>query len=218
MAERLWAYLVTRADHRPPADASGVCDRPVLAIAEGELAIWVSPLDAPPAADIGQIRRHNDVILRATTPGITPVPLRFGQLTGEAALRASLADPTARWAAWLDEFAGAAEFGVRVTGEAEARNLRPAAPPSGRAFLEALAARRRRSEQMCEAIRDAVRDVVRREWVDAPAQNGVIARLSHLVGTAEQHAYRRAIQEVARVYPECTFDSSGPWPPWSFAA
>src|SRR5690606_23171270 len=116
MAERLWPYLITRAGHAPEPGVAGVGGAPVRGLAHGDLSVWVSDAgDGPVARDLESIQRHNDVIVAATTPGLTPVPLRFGQIAGTDALSATLDARADHWLARLDEFAGAAEFGLQVT-------------------------------------------------------------------------------------------------------
>lgn len=221
MAERFRAYLITHADHAPPADARGVGGAPLRSLVEGELAVWVSGVDgSADPADLRSIARHNQVIQQATTPLRTPVPLRFGQIAGEETLRSALATRAAHWRQRLDEFAGAAEFGLLVSAAAPSRaqNLHREGARSGRHFLEKLAARERRAAEITAAVHAAVAGLVRRERVESVSDAGVVARVAHLVGTPDADAYRAAIDRLAEAHPDCGFHTSGPWPPYSFAA
>lgn len=218
MAERLWSYLVTHARHLPGAGWTGIGGVPLDSIIEGELAMWVSPLDIIPAREIETITAHNDVIVRATTPSITPVPVRFGQVAAEADLRSSLRDRAEHFSARLAEFSGAAEFGLRVTAVgAGAQNLHSGEFHTGREFLESLAAREQRAGVLAAAIRAELGPLVRREREDPP-EGEVVARVAHLVGATDRAAYRAAVGRLAEMHEDYRFHSSGPWPPYSFAA
>src|SRR5690606_16616209 len=130
------------------------------------------------------IRRHNAVVEAAMRRAVTPVPLRFGQHVRASELTARVMEHGAKWAAALAEFAGCAEYGVRVVEPgrepAAARDVR-GAPTSGRAYMEALARsadldreRRERARSLAARLRQAAGGSIVRERVEPlPSTHGI---------------------------------------------
>ncbi|CAN5887724.1 hypothetical protein BH23GEM9_BH23GEM9_00900 [soil metagenome] len=99
---------------------TGIDGAAVRAVAVDAFACLVSEHPSRPPAATANVRVHNAVIVAAMDRRVTPVPLRFGQcLDDEAAIRRELESDAARWTRLLADFAGHAEFGVRVSAAAD---------------------------------------------------------------------------------------------------
>jgi hypothetical protein len=227
MADGLYLYCVLPAGHAPPPALLGIDDAPVAPVTDGDLVLWTSALPRPPVASIEAIQRHNHVIETAMDAAVTPVPLRFGQYVSPAELAARVADRRSVWSAALAEFAGCAEYGVRVLEPDRApaaRDVRTA-PVSGRAYLESLARaagldqeRRARAESLAATLRARLGDCIVRDRVDPLPSSHGLASIAHLVRSGSVDAYRHGIDAARAAMPALRFLTSGPWPPYSFSA
>ncbi len=227
----LYLYCLLPGGRTPPAGLVGLEDAVVHSRRAGGLFCWVSPLARVPAATVEHIRRHNAVVSAALAAGVTPLPVRYGQLLAdEAALEARLAEHEAEHGRALERVRDAVEFGVRV--------LDPAAEPapaadgsigetdgSGTAYLRAVAARlgaerghESRGREIAGRMRTILGPLVRAERVDPLRSRHGIVSVAHLVERTGADAYRGRIEALGRECPELRFFVSGPWPPYSFAA
>jgi hypothetical protein len=212
----LHLYCVTPIEHLP-RDVAGLDGAHVRGIEAGRVAIWASELDAPARASIESAQRHHAVV-EAAMKLVTPVPLRFGRLRAMAR--------AADWEAQLAALRGTAEYTVRVLDpavDAPARDVREAAG-SGRAYLEAVAARRAaraqrfaRGRAVAGEIEAAVAEYVVRTRVDALDTTHGLATIAFLVDRDAADRYRSALDRALASHPGLHFLASGPWPPWSFA-
>lgn len=221
MSERLWLYCVTPAAHPPPSDVSGIGGAPLHAIDEGGLSVWVSTVARSEGPALRSIQSHNRVVEAALTDTVTPVPLRFGQTATEAELRAMLLADPAGWKQRLADFAGALEFGVRplrTDRPMTAQNVRPPDAFPGRQFLTELARREREASNATAAVHDAVAGLVRMERIVTGTRGPASTSLSHLVARERVADYRHALRQLDERMPDLQLMTSGPWPPWSFAA
>jgi hypothetical protein len=221
----LHLYCVTPIEHLP-RDVAGLDGAHVRGIEAGRVAIWASELDAPARASIESAQRHHAVV-EAAMKLVTPVPLRFGQwLPDEEAVRLRAMARAADWEAQLAALRGTAEYTVRVLDpavDAPARDVREAAG-SGRAYLEAVAARRAaraqrfaRGRAVAGEIEAAVAEYVVRTRVDALDTTHGLATIAFLVDRDAADRYRSALDRALASHPGLHFLASGPWPPWSFA-
>lgn len=220
-------YCVTRGDHEPE-NLRGIGGAVVTAIRAGDLAVWATAADAAPRASLEAVRSHNAVV-EAAQQQHTPVPLRFGQwLRDEPAVRDRLAERAADWRSQLADFAGTAEYGVRVVDRGmspPAQDVRPASTGTGRAYLEALAGRENErtrriaaGQEIAAAIEQALGATVLRSRVDPLDTAHGLASIAHLVRHGDADAYRAALAAAITERPELHFLTSGPWPPYSFAS
>ncbi len=222
----LHLYCVTPADCLPH-ECAGLEDAAVEALAIDGVALWFSRHEGPPQASVASARRHHEVVAAAMAQA-TPVPLRFGQwLADEAALRTRAAARVADWRRQLAELAGSAEYGLRILApEAPpaARDVRPVAGGSGRAYLEALAARRAERERrtgqghaLVAALEAALGERLVRARVDPLETPHGLVSAAFLVRRDADEAFRAEIDRAAAGHPALRLLTSGPWPPWSFA-
>jgi hypothetical protein len=224
----LHLYCITPGEVRPAAGLRGVDGSLVQVVEGGALAAWVSDLPVRPPPTLERIQQHHAVVEAAQQGDAVPLPARFDEWLEEATLRAELEARQEGYVTALASVAGTAEFGVRI-GLPEvrpARDVQAADAPAaglrtGRAYLEAAAARIALERQQVEslepglaAVRQAVVGLVRQEVVEE-ARAGV-GSILHLVPRENWDAYRRRVFAVADGMPQLRFMISGPWPPYSF--
>jgi hypothetical protein len=220
MSQPHYLYCVTPQSHRPAASLSGIGDVPVSALAEHGVAIWLSPVAAVPKPTIEHITQHNRVVEGALQQGVTPVPLRFGQVASDIqALRDAIAERAVAWHRQLDEFTECVEFGLHVIAADEAAPLPE--PLSGRDYLEALRARARvpsGAQAVLDRLHEQVGTLVRAQRVNPVKSARGIASIAHLVRRTHITDYESGIRSVTQDFTEFRFLHSGPWPPYSFAS
>jgi hypothetical protein len=226
----LHVYCIVPAVHPPPAGLSGVDGSAVTLVTAHDLGLWVSQHDSAPAPALEAVRVHNEVVQAAMGPEVTPVPVRFGQWLDDAAAAAARLDADRdRWAERLATFRGRAEYGVAialpVAAEADtARDVRPAPPGTGRAYMQALARRQAAADARKQTAEDVAADVAARvgslaadRRVELNAAGAVIVRIAHLVASADADAYHGVMREVGAMRQDVQIHLTGPWPPYSFA-
>jgi len=222
----LHLYCVTPAAY-VPRDVAGLDGSPVRAVLVDGLAVWVSEQEAPARASIEGAQQHHAVV-EAAMQMVTPVPLRFGQwLADEEAVHVRAAARAVDWTTQLEALDGTAEYTVRILdpgAESPARDVREGAAGSGRAYLEALAARRAAREQrfaggstVAAAIEAALAGYVVRTRVDPLATTHGLATVAFLVRRDDAAGFTSALDRATAAHAGLHFLTSGPWPPWSFA-
>ena len=224
----LYVYCIVPASHRPAADLKGVDGLAVEHRVVGNIGVWVSGCSARPEPSIERVRDHNRVVEAAVSAQVTPVPVRFGQwLTSGEALQAHVSERAGWYAAALDRFAGCLEFGIRVLDpdQQPARNLPTPAGTTGRQYMAALREQHRAREsaepalaELRERIHERFAALVRAEQFETPETTHGKTAVVHLVEQANFDAYRAVVQELRAEFTSLRFLSSGPWPPYSFAA
>jgi len=222
----LHLYCVTPAAHLPPG-VTGLNGAPVRAVLVAGLAVWVSEQEAPARPSIVGAQQHHAVVEAAMQMG-TPVPLRFGQwLPDEEAVHMRATARAADWSEQLEALDGTAEYTVRILdpgAETPARDVREGAAESGRAYLEAVAARRAAREErfargrtVAAAIEAALAEYVVRTRVDPLETTHGLVTVAFLMRRADAADLAGALEKATAAYAELHFLTSGPWPPWSFA-
>jgi hypothetical protein len=219
-------YCIVPAGHRPPPGTTGVDGQPVMLLEAGRVAAWVGELPERPRPSLERARLHNEVVEKALSAEVAPLPARFGGwFAGEPDVVSALASRESEHLDALARVAGAAEFGVRIAlpESGTARDVQTPAHSGGRAYLEEVAQRLSRARESAErlapgvgAVQAAVRDLVRAEVVEEPRAG--LAGVLHLVPREHWDEYRRRVGRLPRELPALRFLISGPWPPYSFVA
>jgi hypothetical protein len=196
-----------------------VCDRPELplpapleGVVEGGLVAAYARDAAVPADPSPDDLWAHEHLVEQLMGDRAVLPMRYGTaLDDPGALRAALADRRDAYAAALDRVRGRGELGLRAMARDPAD--RPEAPaPTGRAYLESLAAadaRRRALHEPLAAL--AAEDRVRR--VRDPSE---VLRAAYLVDAATVPRFRDTVRRLEREHPELVLVDTGPWPPYSF--
>lgn len=214
--------------------ARGLGGEPVRLFARAGLAAVVSRFDEEP---VPVTREHvlahsrvNSQVLALTTP----LPFRFGTLTTEERLAGYVEARAAALGEALRAVRGGVEMSVKLMWDAPAREGGarageraggPAAAGGGTAFL--LAKRRalvgdeesrRRAEELAAWLEAGVSDLLISSRVSLRPSDALVLRAAHLVGRARVPDYRQRLRDLRRQRPDLRFLTSGPWPPYSFAA
>ncbi|MGH7447316.1 MAG: GvpL/GvpF family gas vesicle protein [Longimicrobiales bacterium] len=222
----LHIYCIVPAGHPVPDDCFGIDARRPFIVNAGRLAAWATEHDTRPVPSIAAIRSHNDVVSAAMTPRVTPVPMRFGQWFADREGAAEVIEQEeAKWTDLLKRFAGRAEYGVRaLRPEPDAeRDVRPAAPQSGRQFMAALAHRqaqaadrREEGERIAAAIAARLSGLIEDRRAEFGGGDTLLVTLAHLVAWTAADAYHGGMSEVRATAQDTRFVLTGPWAPWSF--
>ena len=220
----VYVYCVVPPEHEPPADLAGVDGAAVRKADIAAIACWLSDLPQRPEPTVTRIRQHNGVVEAAVSEQITPVPVRFGQWLGsDDQAGEELGKRAAEFEKSLRLFAGALEFGLRVLDpeQPKAHLMHPEPGITGRAYLTALSEQWRAREGNTE-IRDLIHtefaSLVRAERFDESQGPQRMLSAAHLVARSNFDAYRQRARDLRERTPNLRFLSSGPWPPYSFAA
>lgn len=227
----VYLYCVLPADAPDPAVA-GLDGERLRALRAGGVCVWVGDVPTAPSPGLARIREHDRVIRSAMDAGLSPVPIRFGQvLADDQALEAHLAANDYR--PRLERVRGGVEFGIRILDPASPDDA-PAAEPdrtvdatapnggTGAAYLRTVAARIHAAEARQSRSLDAAREIDDRlaEWVreshieatDQPPG----AVVAHLVQADAADAYGTRAHELSHAHGPLRIIVTGPWPPYSF--
>ena len=192
------------SDAPPATPGAGALGEPVRAQKVGPLVALVGEIDEAPAMSADALRAHDAAVRRIAGACEAFLPARFGSVAE------NLAALEGREESLLEALAlvrGREQMTLRVYGCSP-----PPARSSGTAYLESL--RDVHTVRELDPLREALREIVRAERVEAHRTEGLRASVYHLVDRGAAPAYLRAVQSVSlpvKVAP------SGPWPAWSFA-
>lgn len=246
-AQTLYAYAITRAGLDLPPDVAALTGGgPVHLVADGDLALLVSPLD-PGQLEVDEedlsedgrlatLVRGHDTVVRAAAAAGPVLPLRFGTaVPDDDAARRLLrthADDARRL---LDRIGDTREWGVRLVRRLTEPAL--AGPPSARPHRpdvsgrEYLARRRQALHEQERAGQDAAEAADRLEKALTPhvveilrrggsAGSSLLLDLACLVSPDREAGFAAAVAELAEELDEQHLDIelTGPWPPYSFAS
>ena len=235
----------------------GVDARPVGLVSSGRLCAATSSIaDAPLVPTLDRIQAYARVV-EAYFADRSVIPMRFGSiLESRDQVCRFLEERAAVFEAQLRELEGCVEMGIRVmagpstAGRGEPRDerrtatRRPAAPGSGRAYLEARAKHLPPDEGPVERYRRALQGLFTRLEVELPAplrlsvgadgklrlEAGVGAEQLVAAGAGPQAAVSLAflvpkdrVEAFRSVFERLGGEAtgsrlSGPWPPYSFVA
>lgn len=234
----VYAYCIVPPSGAVPAPGLlGVDDTSihVLSIVPGVADAWVSTVHAMPlAADrarrVALARAHHRVVSAALAGGITPIPLRAGQVfADEGECRRHLADREHELRDALQRFAGLVEMTATCELDGVALTPRPEPGPDadvdagpGLRHLRSLQAK----ERLASLVRDTALDVAREisgvvadlansEAVRAHAHPRVGVAVSHLVARTHVGEYDRRLAGY-RAGKHGAVVVSGPAAPYSF--
>lgn len=226
----IYLYCVLRATREPPAGLRGIDAAPVRSVDLSGFGAWVSDVAATAIIASPERAQEHDRVVRAALEQETPLPARFGQVVaGESELRATLSERRTGFQAALDRVEGAVEMTIRLlvpsaTGEERRDDATPVeGNPSGRRYLERLAAARREERNVLakaalirERVSAVVGQLVRAQAFASAGAGSSLITLSHLVPRENIAAYRNALLALRKEDPALAIMVSGPWAPYSF--
>jgi hypothetical protein len=225
----LHLYCIVPGTTSAPSGLEGVDGHPARAVAEGDLAAWISE-SAEGAATMERMEAH-DRVVRAALREVTPLPVRYGPpLPSEEGVRSRLREHADTYREALARVEGCVEMAVRVAlppvpsaaDPGSGQEALASAETPGRRYLEVrrqeliraeaeAAAGERIERRISERVGGMARDS--RSSI-APGRDGTVLALAHLVLRNDMRAYREVIADLAR--DGLSLTASGPWAPYSF--
>ncbi len=216
MPTYLYCLLRDRVD--PPRALAGVGDAPVRALDVGPLCAWVETVGAAPTATSASLQRHDNVTTEALRIGVTPLPVRFGEVfESDDACAANLTTRSREFLARLEAVEGRVEMTIAITLDpmapaSEGQPVGSEAVSPGRAYLERLRLERQGSQilqqqghVLSRPVINAVRHLVSDERA-AVRPTPPTYLISHLIHRGAVDEYLR----LARLAVGGHADSGGP--------
>lgn len=171
--------------------------------------------ERPDQASAEALWRHERLV-EALMEDRAVLPLRYGTvLADEWALEKTLTDRCEEFSRLLGVVRGRVELALRVLDDG-AEPEAEGAPRSGRAYMQALARRQRRSEEAAtlleplESLADAAR---RRE-----SASDDLTRWAFLIERGRVDDFNARLDDLRGSHPELRMTCTGPWPPYSFVS
>ena len=192
----------------------------LVAVRAGAVAALASEYPETPRPDEAELRTH-DAITRRVHEAMPSLPARFGALYDDPdALRAALVSREKPLETAIAAVGTRIELGVTLRWRAARPRTAPA-NASGRAFLEARAARERERSEAEQIVERLIADLaceraLIRERI-CPHE-GVAATVAVLTTRDEETNVRRRVRSFGRNASEVTSDLYGPFPPYSFVS
>jgi hypothetical protein len=205
------------------AGGVGVDDEPLRVLRVGGVLAAVGEVRQRPPLSEAVLRAHDTVVRRLAGSVDAILPVRFGALLSEDALRAALTARAGELEGALALVAGREQMTLRLFGEAAAPAEEPAAVGAdagpGARYLDARRRQRQRAQSAPELapLRPALGGLVRAERVQRHDAAPLRASVYHLVDRGAADAYRAAIDGGAAALAPLRVTASGPWPPYAFA-
>jgi hypothetical protein len=229
----LWVYALVSV--APPDAGRGLSGEPLRLISSGGVLAVVGDLPALPPVDEATLRLHDAVVRRLAAEVPAVLPARFGSaVADETELRERLAPRAAALDEALRLVTGREQMTLRVWGEARAaagsearqacaEGASPAATAAGGPGTRHLAGRaraRRRALEVPEIawLRRVLDPLVRAERVERHATPGLLATVHHLVDRGAAPVYVGLVETTGGESEAVRVTTTGPWPPYAFAA
>lgn len=203
----------------------------------GEIAAVVSELEEEtmPAVTRENVLAHERV-LGCVLAQTTPLPFRFGTMTGAERLQNYVASQEHRLKAALARVRASVEMSIKIiwnleeikreelaAEDAQAEGHGKAAG-AGTQFL--LAKQREitgderlkmRAGELQAWLDKLLKDVVKESSSNVRPAEALVLSASHLVARERLDGYREQLAKARGQHPELRFLTSGPWPPYSFS-
>ncbi|HEV2756741.1 MAG TPA: GvpL/GvpF family gas vesicle protein [Actinomycetota bacterium] len=239
MTSGLYVYgVAARGLPAPPSGPAIDPERSPGVVEHGALAAIVSEVDvdefegdalernaAAPEWLESKVRAHH-AVLEGTLARTAVVPMRFGAIfSSESALRGMLAANETEFERCLERVTGRSEWGLKVHAP-EPRDLEEAAvaPRSGRDYLLQKKGRLDARAGAAEAAAELARSVhaalsgVADEAVLVTSRTPAAVNAAYLVAHRARDTFMQRVDALQRVHGECTFEVTGPWPPYNFTS
>lgn len=206
-------YVYALADSGIPRRLT-VLGRPLRGLPAGRIAAIVEPrADRAPATPEALREQHALVdALAGRTAALLPV--RFGSLLDEDALRGVLERREREISAALDHVRGRRQMTVRAYGQ---RRDQAVAEPArtGTEFLESRRRRRTAVPAGVAALRQHLGDLVAAERVEL-GQGPLLFTVYHLVPTERIELYSERASNLQSIFSPDRVKVTGPFPPFAF--
>jgi hypothetical protein len=167
---------------------------------------------------------HHQRVVGSIAGAADILPARFGTVfLGERSMEGHVAERKASLAAALKRIEGASEWGIKVFAETSAPAV-PEPPTSGTDYLWKKREQLRQSthpaapaeleEMKAELDKGAVASVIVHGKTPQP---GLVWQASFLIKRQREKAFHDVLRKFASRMAEARIETSGPWPPYSFA-
>lgn len=206
-------YVYALADAGIPRRLT-VHGRPLRGLPAGRVAAIVEPrADRAPATAEALQEQHALVdALAGRTDALLPV--RFGSLLGEEALRGVIERRQAEITAALDLVRGRRQMTVRVYGQ-RTDQAAPEPPRTGTEFLEARRRHRTAVPPGVAGIRHELGGLAAAERVE-PGERPLLFTVYHLVPVDRIELYRERASNLQSILAPDRVRVTGPFPPFAF--
>jgi hypothetical protein len=165
---------------------------------------------------------QHETVCEALMDGRTVLPARFGLLfSSEDQLRSALAGKYDELVRAIGRLAGRVELGVRVVwkdGRDQSGRSEGAEEASGRAYLEARLAERRKTADLARNLHEALTPLAAESRTRRRADAGLLFSAAYLVERDGVDAFLRRIDSLEAEHDDLAFLCTGPWPPYNFVA
>lgn len=197
-----YVYCIVRAAPAPRLRASGIGERsPVGLVTHGDLAAVVSEL---PCATVEATREHllaHERVNAAVLRRHTLLPMSFGMVfRSREDVVELLHSAHDTFAGVLDQVDGSIEFGLKVF-----RGRDAALPPDGD-----------EADRLRQDIPRRLQDVCVASRCQPTVGDRMLLNAAFLVQRRREAAFERRLRAIAGDFEACTFQFSGPWPPYNF--
>jgi hypothetical protein len=215
-------YLYAVVDEEPEAPlGEGIGGEPLRLVGQGAIMAVVGELASRPVPGEAVLQAQDAVVRRLAGLFGALLPARFGEaFADEAALAGRLAAQSASLAEALALVRGCVQMTLRVFGDPEPMTEVPAEPAGGpgKRYLEAQRRERERARSLPEidALREALRPLLRAERIERNATGRLLGTAYHLVPRGETGAYLAVLEGARERLGGRRVAASGPWPPYAF--
>jgi hypothetical protein len=232
-ALRLYALLATpTSTEAPPSLPPELAARLRLRTSSG-LTVAYDEAPASLPRDAASLRAHDQVVRRLAAAWPAVLPFRFGQSAAdELALLRALERRAEALHRRLEQVRGCLQWTVRAWGKPAAQgpgrdqgpggdqvpHQGPGPGAAGGPGTRYLQLRRPALDPPAlRALRERLSPLARGEIV-APGRPPLLASLYYLVRDSDHRDWKRGVAEALARCPELRCTSTGPWPPYAFAA
>jgi Gas vesicle synthesis protein GvpL/GvpF len=210
-------YAIARREHAVPAGQSGLEERPLRAVVDGDLSAVVAECAAPPAPSHAALLRFEQAV-EELMGDRTVLPARFGTILPDDIAAAELLRARHdELADALRRVSGAVELGVRAAWpEDDVGPSRPSGPDAGAEYLLGRLELRRRARQIADEIDAAVCDLARERSCRVFTRPESPVSAAYLVPRPRVAEFVARCQGLAETLSGANLVCTGPWPPYNF--
>ncbi len=223
---KLYVYCLAEQIDSPRTPATGIAGAKVDILNLDGFSFLVSEVEGDTVPATRDNALAHDAVVRSVLDQTTPLPLRFGTVVSEKALRNYLTARKESISARLAQVRGCIEMSVKIIWNTDQEEIGSdlAAEGPGARFLkekqrEILGGERRaaQAKEIAAWLGDEVGETVRQAAVSLCPTEKLLVAAAHLVPYEQLSEYRDRVAKARKMRPELHFLVSGPWPPYTFS-